>query len=58
MYEELDRAIDILAKRIIPAVTADDALKYTQAALNLAHTKLALIGAPEPKETGKRQASK
>lgn len=31
-------AIKVLAEKITSSVKADDALKYTQAALNLAHT--------------------
>ena len=39
MEEKIDRAIEILAGKIVQSVKADEALKYTQAALNLAHTK-------------------
>ena len=34
----LEAAIDTLAKRITSHIDASDALKYTQAALNAAHT--------------------
>jgi len=38
MKEELEKAIKILAEMITKDMKADDALKYTQAALNAAHT--------------------
>ena len=37
MKEELERAITLLSKKIVLDVKSDDALKFTQAALNLAH---------------------
>ena len=37
MKEETERAIKLLAEKITTEVKADDALKFTQAALNLAH---------------------
>lgn len=37
MEEKIDRAIEILAGKIVQSVKADDAMKYSQAALNLAH---------------------
>jgi len=37
--DEIDKAIEVLTKKIVPAVKADEALKYTHAALHLAHTK-------------------
>lgn len=42
MIEDLKKAIATLAKKIDDSTTADDALKYTQAALNLAHTAITL----------------
>lgn len=42
MNVKLDDAIDTLCKKITKDVTADDALKYTQAALNLANVKKAV----------------
>lgn len=42
MEEELDRAIKILAGKINQAIQPDHALKYTQAALNLAHVRAQL----------------
>ena len=42
MEDELDRAIKILAGKINQAIQPDHALKYTQAALNLAHVKAQL----------------
>lgn len=38
MKTEIERAIKLLAEKITSDVKADDALKYTQAALNLVHT--------------------
>ena len=38
MKNKLEKAIEDLAGRIDSEVKADDALKYTQAALNAAHT--------------------
>lgn len=37
MDDKIKEAIEFLASRIKEGVSADDALKYTQAALNLAH---------------------
>lgn len=37
MKTETERAIKLLAEKITSDVKADDALKFTQAALNLAH---------------------
>jgi len=37
MNTELQAAMKILAAKVTADVKADDALKYTQAALNLAH---------------------
>ena len=39
MKEVIEKAIQFLASKIVEGVSADDALKYTQAALNLANTK-------------------
>ena len=38
MKKEIETAVELLAKKITDEVTADEALKFTQAALNLAHT--------------------
>lgn len=38
MQEKITTAIKLLAEKINAGVKADDALKFTQAALNLAHT--------------------
>lgn len=38
MKTEIEKAIELLAQKITTDVKADDALKFTQAALNLAHT--------------------
>ena len=48
MEEELRKAIKILAKEIKRGVSSNDALKYTQAALNAAN---ALIGLSNMKDT-------
>lgn len=37
MKENINKAIEVLAKKVTDDVKADDALKFTQAALNLAH---------------------
>lgn len=37
MKTEIEKAIELLAQKITTNVKADDALKFTQAALNLAH---------------------
>jgi len=38
MQATIETAIKLLAEKIVADVKADDALKFTQAALNLAHT--------------------
>lgn len=38
MKTEIENAIKLLAEKVKGDVKADDALKFTQAALNLAHT--------------------
>lgn len=43
MNAKIDKAIEVLAEKITDEVRADDALKYTQAASNLANTKRCLI---------------
>ena len=45
MKTEIEAAINLLAGKITGDIKADDALKYTQAALNLAHVKATLEGA-------------
>lgn len=42
MIETIDKAIETLAKTIGDDIKADEALKFTQAALNLAHVKINL----------------
>jgi hypothetical protein len=42
MLTEIEKAIKLLAQKITDKVNSDDALKYTQAALNLAHTEAIL----------------
>ena len=48
METEIEIAIKVLAAKIGGDVKSDDALKYTQAALNLAHTLQVLA---QPKVT-------
>lgn len=38
MTSEIETAIKLLAGKIVAETKSDDALKFTQAALNLAHT--------------------
>jgi len=40
--ENIEKAIGILVKRVDDTIKQDDALKFTQAALNLAHVISAL----------------
>ena len=49
MEEAIESAIKLLAEKITGDVKADDALKFTQAALNLAHTKQVIKQANSPK---------
>lgn len=49
MESEIEAAIKLLATKITSTVRSDDALRYTQAALNLAHVLLCLK--PEKKES-------
>ena len=44
MNAKLETAINLLADKITSATTPDEALKYTQAALNLAHVEATLVG--------------
>lgn len=37
MRNEIERAIKLLAEKVDASVRSEDALRYTQAALNLAH---------------------
>jgi hypothetical protein len=39
MDKKIDEAILVLTNKITPAIREDQALKFTQAALNLAHVK-------------------
>lgn len=43
-YQAIEAAIKLLTERITAQQTPDDALKLTQAALNLAQAKAALAG--------------
>jgi hypothetical protein len=43
----VEKAIDLLAGEVTTSITADEALKFTQAALNLARV-LAITGNIEP----------
>lgn len=42
MTDDIKKAIEVLAKKITAASSPDEALKFTQAALNLAHTAATL----------------
>lgn len=42
MKTEIETAVEVLTKKIDNTVKADEALKFTQAALNLAHTSQVL----------------
>jgi len=55
MDQTLYQAIEVLAKKVTPAARPDDALKFTQAALNLAHVKGILTA--EAKDQQKKRAS-
>lgn len=52
MNEKLEQAIAILAGKIVQPIQPDDALKFTQAILNLAHVKGILTA--EAKDRTKR----
>ena len=56
MDEKIDQAIEILAGRIVQTVQPDQAMKFTQAALNLAHTK-GLLAAEKDRGTKKGAGS-
>ena len=43
MIDSIEKAIVLLADKIDSTVSADDALKYTQAACNLANTRGRII---------------
>ena len=58
MDEKLNKAIEILAGKIIQTVKSDDALRYTQAALNLAHVMGVMeIRTTEVKASGKTKGA-
>ena len=50
MKAEIENAIKLLAEKISKDVKADDALKFTQAALNLAHTKATMASSMKHNE--------
>jgi len=53
MEEKTDLAVSILAGKIVQSVQPDHALKFTQAALNLAHVRqIYLIVEAEKKKAG------
>lgn len=53
MDEKIDRAIENVVAMVRANVKADEALKFTQAALNLAHAKMILEGkSPRSKGAG------
>lgn len=43
MDDSLQKQVDDLIKKAVESLTAESALKYSQAALNVAHTKHALF---------------
>ena len=43
--DELERAVRVLAEKIDCSVDSNDALKYTQAALNMAHVYTVMFNA-------------
>lgn len=53
MEAHIETAIKLLAEKITKDVKADDALKFTQAALNLAHV-LATQAGTKHMESGKK----
>ncbi len=57
MDEKIDKAIEILAGKIIQPIKPDEALKYTQAALNLAHVKGVLTAEAIDRNRGKGAGS-
>jgi len=50
--KQIDDAIELLAKKITAATRPDDALKYTQAALNLAHVNGLILAAGRQRKEG------
>lgn len=52
MDEKLKTAIEVLASKIVTSIQPDQALKFTQAALNLAHAKSILSGAKPVRNKG------
>lgn len=52
MDEKIDRAIENLVLMIRPNIKQDDALKFTQSVLNMAHAKAILEGRVSPKKQG------
>lgn len=51
MDKTIDRAIEVLAEKIVVSVQPDQALKFTQAALNLAHVKSILAAESKASRT-------
>ena len=56
MNEKIDQAIEVLAGKIVTSIQPSDALKYTQAALNMVHVKTMLL-ANEPKPPSRKRES-
>lgn len=50
MNDDLKNAIDVLAKKITAEISPLDALQFTQAALNLAHTAATLDAVERAKQ--------
>ena len=52
MDEKIEKAIENVVSMVRANVKAEEALKYTQAALNLAHAKAILEGRVQAKKQG------
>jgi len=55
MREKVEQAINVLAGKIVQTVRADDALKYTQSALNMANVRSHLLASAESKQQETQQ---
>lgn len=56
MNEKIERAIAVLVDKIVQSVQPDQALKITQAALNLAHVK-GVLGAEAERPKGRTKGA-
>ena len=50
MKAEIEKAIKVLADKVTEDIKPDEALKYTQAALNLAHVSATLANIDKQKQ--------